>query len=224
MSIMNRLVNIVTGKVNTALDAVENPAEMLDLSVEKLNEQLHTAKAGLAEVMSQSSQLEMQIKAAQDKSNEYSKSAQLAVEKGMDDLARQLLTEAQKSTETVNRLQDSLTWITTQETQMKQAVANIDKKLSDLRTNAEVLKAQHSVAVTETRVSAMLSGIGDNGTSDMLQRAQDKVQKEQAKAKAYGDISNQSTSLEDQVKALNQTSSIEDELASLKAKVNQTTV
>ena len=60
MSVMKRLSGIVQAKANKALDKAENPADMLDLSYEKQQENLTKVRRALADVATARKRLELQ--------------------------------------------------------------------------------------------------------------------------------------------------------------------
>src|ERR1700674_2987123 len=85
-SVMKRLSGIVQAKANKALDKAENPADMLDLSYEKQQENLQKVRRALADVATAKKRLELQGQAT---NLQYE--AKQARSQGQEDLARQSL-------------------------------------------------------------------------------------------------------------------------------------
>ena len=51
MGIFNRMSNMIKGKVNSTLDEMENPIELLDQKIKDMEEQLSKAKLNSAQVL-----------------------------------------------------------------------------------------------------------------------------------------------------------------------------
>ena len=67
-----------------------------------------------------------------------------------------------------------------------------------------------------------MAQIDSSSTVSMLERMKDKVAEEEALAESYGDIANESRSLDEEInRALEDDSPVSDDLAALKAKMNQ---
>src|ERR1035438_3459580 len=91
MGIFQRAHDIAQAKANKALDAAEKPDEMLDLSYEKMLEQLTQVRRSLVDVAAARKQIELQEEQLQHSVNHLQDQAKAALSQGKDDLAREAL-------------------------------------------------------------------------------------------------------------------------------------
>src|SRR5579862_718988 len=89
--IFQRAHDIVQAKANKALDAAEKPDEMLDLSYEKMLEQLTQVRRALVDITASKKRIELQETQLQHSVDHLQDQAQAAVGQGRDDLAKEAL-------------------------------------------------------------------------------------------------------------------------------------
>ena len=229
MSLFQRAHDVLAAKANKALDAAENPSEMLDLSYEQMLDQITRVRRGLVDIAASRKQLELQEKQFQHTVDHLQEQAKQALALGKEDLAREALSRRAAAQAQIDEMEPQHDQLTEQEAKLEQSLEVLQKRVNDFRTQKEVLKAQYSAAQAEASVNESVSGIstdfGDEGAA--LQRAQDKIANMQARAAATDELL-QSGVLEDVggpdniQKELDEASSgadVDRELAALKAQI-----
>src|SRR5215210_8370455 len=88
MSFFSRLKAIFEAKANTALDAAEDPREMLDLGYEKQREMLQQVRRGVADVATSKKRLDLQLDKLTASVGKLESQAKQALGSGREDLAR----------------------------------------------------------------------------------------------------------------------------------------
>ena len=96
MGLFQRAHDIVEAKANRALDAAENPNEMLDLSYEKMLEQLTQVRRALVDIAASKKQIELQEDQLRHSIDHLQDQAKAALAAGKEDLAKEAL--ARKAT------------------------------------------------------------------------------------------------------------------------------
>ena len=91
MGVFQRAHDIVSAKTNKALDAAENPSEMLDLSYEKMLEQITQVRRALVDIAASKKQLELQEDQLRQSADHLGGQARAALEAGREDLAKEAL-------------------------------------------------------------------------------------------------------------------------------------
>src|SRR3974377_8372 len=91
MGVMKRLSGIMQAKANKALDKAENPADMLDLSYEKQQENLTKVRRALADVTTAKKRLELQATQLQDQAQKLQDEPRQALARGQEAVAREAL-------------------------------------------------------------------------------------------------------------------------------------
>ena len=95
MSVFKRLSQVFQQKTNAALDKVEDPTQALDLSYQKMMENLQQVRRSIADVLTSQKRLEAQKAQLQSQYEKLQGQARQALQQGQDDLARTALERAQ---------------------------------------------------------------------------------------------------------------------------------
>jgi phage shock protein A len=230
MSLFQRAHDIVAAKANKALDAAEKPDEMLDLSYQQMLDQITKVRQGLVAVAASRKQLELQEQQLQHSVDHLNDQAKQALSQNREDLAREALSRKAAAQAQIDGMEPQHQQLTEEEQKLEQALAALQQKVNNFRTQKEVLKAQYTAASAVSSVNESVAGIsgtlGDSGAA--LQRAQDKIANMQARAGALDELL-QSGVLEDvggggddiqkELDAVGNQAGVEDELAALKAQI-----
>jgi phage shock protein A len=232
MSFFKRAHDIIEAKANRALDAAENPSEMLDLSYEQMLEQITKVRGALVQIAAARKQLELQEDQFIHTVDHLNQQAAQAVKLGRDDLAREALSRKAAAQQQIDSLEPQHQQLLEQEHKMTETLQALQARVNQFRSQKETLKAQYAAAQATSAVNDQIAGITGtfHDSSDALQRAQDKIAAAQAHAGALDELL-QSGVLEDvgadhgddiarQLNQLGATSGVENELAALKAQVS----
>ena len=230
MSLFQRAHDIVQAKANKALDAAEKPDEMLDLSYEKMLEQLTQVRRSLVDIAAARKQIELQEQQLQHSVNHLQDQAKAAIAQGKDDLSKEALSRKAAAQAQIDAMEPQHVQLTDQEEKLEHTLDALQKKVNDFRTQKEVMKAQYTAAKAVSSVGERSAGISktfdDSGAA--LQRAQDKIATMQAHASAVDELL-QSGVLEDvgggtddiqkELDEAGSSAEIDKEFAALKAEV-----
>jgi phage shock protein A len=230
MSLFQRAHDIVAAKANKALDAAEKPDEMLDLSYQQMLDQITKVRQGLVAVAASRKQIELQEQQLQHSIDHLNDQAKAALGQNREDLAREALSRKAAAQAQIDGMEPQHQQLTEEEQKLEQALAALQQRVNNFRTQKEVLKAQYTAASAVSSVNESVAGIsgtlGDSGAT--LQRAQDKIANMQARAGALDELL-QSGVLEDvggggddiqkELDAVGNQAGVEDELAALKAQI-----
>ena len=91
MGIFQRAHDIAQAKANKALDAAEKPDEMLDLSYEKMLEQITQVRRALVDLAGSRKSIELQEQQFQHTIDHLQDQAKAALGQGREDLAKEAL-------------------------------------------------------------------------------------------------------------------------------------
>jgi phage shock protein A len=175
-------------------------------------------------------QIELQEQQLQHSIDHLNDQAKAALGQGREDLAREALSRKAAAQAQIDGMEPQHQQLTEEEQKLEQALAALQQRVNNFRTQKEVLKAQYTAASAVTSVNESVAGIsstlGDSGAA--LQRAQDKISNMQARAGALDELL-QSGVLEDvggggddiqkELDAVGNQAGVEDELAALKAQI-----
>ena len=213
-NLFSRFTRVVSSYANALITAAEDPEKILDQTVNEMNSDLIKMRQATAQVMASQKQLENKYNAAQKTADDWYKRAQLAIEKGDDDLAREALTRRKSYQENADGMKENLLQ---QKEAVEKLVANtrvLETKMAEAKAKKDTLKARAASAKTNKAVADMVQGVSTSSALSAFERMEEKVLASEAEAEAVG-VLTASDALEEQFKML-ESGSVEDELAAMK--------
>src|SRR5450755_1268496 len=230
MTLFQRARDIVAAKANKALDAAEQPDEMLDLSYEQMLDQITGVRRGLVDIAASRKQIELQEQQLQHTVSHLQDQAKAALAQGNENLAREALSRKAAAQAQIDGMEPQHQQLTEQEGKLEQTLAALQKKVNNFRTQKEVMKAQYTAAKATSSVDESVAGIsttiGDSGAA--LQRAQDKIATMQARAGAVDellqsgvleDVGGDTDDIQRELDEAGSAAEVDKELAALKAEI-----
>src|SRR5258708_680892 len=190
MSLFQRAHDIVAAKANKALDAAENPNEMLDYSYEQMLDHITQVRRALVDIAASKKQLELQEQQLDHSYSHLQDQAEGALGQGREDLAREALSRKAAAQQQANEMEPQRQQLDEEQQKMEQTLSALQQRVNTFRSQKEVMKAQYTAAQAESSVNEEAAGIsrsfGDSGAA--LQRAQDKIANMQARAGAMDEL------------------------------------
>jgi phage shock protein A len=230
MTLFQRAHDILAAKANKALDAAEQPDEMLDLSYNQMLDQLTKVRQALVTVAASRKQIELQEQQLQHSADHLQDQAKAALAAGREDLAREALQRKSAAQGQIDTMESQHEQLNEQQAKLEQTLAALQEKVNHFRTQKETLKAQYTAASAEASVNENVAGIsstlGDSG--EALARAQDKIATMQARAGALDellqsgvleDVGGGTDDIQQELDDIGSSADVDRELAALKAQL-----
>ena len=230
MTLFQRAHDILSAKANKALDAAEKPDEMLDLSYDKMLEQITQVKRALVDIAASRRQIELQEQQLQHSVAHLQDQARAALGQGKEDLAKEALSRKAAAQAQIDGMEPQHQQLTEQEEKLEQTLEALQQRVNQFRTQKEVLKAQYQASSAVSRVDESAAGIsktfGDSGAA--LQRAQDKISTMQAHAGALDellqsgvleDVGGSTDDIQKELDEAGHAGAVDNELAAMKAEL-----
>jgi phage shock protein A len=230
MTLFQRAHDILAAKTNKALDAAEQPDEMLDLSYEQMLDHLTKVRQALVTVAASRKQIELQEQQLQHSADHLQEQAKAALGLGKEDLAREALQRKAAAQAQIDGMESQRQQLSEEEEKLEQTLAALQERVNQFRTQKETLKAQYTAANAEASVNESVAGIsstlGDSGAA--LQRAQDKIANMQARAGALDellqsgvleDVGGDTDDIQKELDEAGSSADVDRELAALKAQI-----
>ncbi len=190
MGLFKRAHDIVEAKANRAIDNAERPDEMLDLSYEKMLEQITKVRRALVEIAASRKRIELQGEQLQHSADHLQDQAKAALAAGREDLAREALTRKSAAQTQVDQMEPQHQQLVEEEARLSHTLQTLQARVNQFRTQKETMKAQYTAAKAVTSVNEGVAGIsqtfGDSGAA--LNRAQDKIAAMQARSGALDEL------------------------------------
>jgi phage shock protein A len=231
MGLMSRMSTIFKSKVNSALDAVEDPRQTLDYSYERQMELLQQVKRSLADAVTSRKQIELQKARLESDVQKYQSEAEAALKAGREDLARAALERKAAVQSQVQGLDAQIAGLKGQEDKMEETARRLDTKIASFRAQKEVIKAQYTTAQAQVKMGEAATGLSEEMADVGLavQRAQDKTDRMSSRAQAIDELSDKGVladalspgqdRIERELQKTQQATQVDADLAALKAKI-----
>jgi phage shock protein A len=217
MGLFDRLKRVVSANLNDLVSKAEDPEKMLEQALLEMQEDLVQLRQGVAQAIAAQKRTEKQYNESQNEINKWQRNAELALQKGDENLARQALERKKTYTETGTALKTSLDQQSTQVESLKRNLIQLESKISEAKTKKEMLKARITTAKAQEQLQGMVSGMNSSSAMAAFERMEEKVLIQEARAQSAGELA--STDLEHQFARLEASSGVDDELEALKAKI-----
>lgn len=232
MGIFSRLFKIGQAEAHSAVDKLENPIKLTEQGIRDLKEDLNRSLQSLAEVKAMAIRAKNDAANYMSQSTDYESKAVKLLERAeqgtldmteADRLAREALVKKEEALQQASRSREDQTKFDNSVAQLEANVKKLKQSISKWENELKTLKARAKVADATKNLNKQLAQIDSNGTVTMLERMKDKVVQDEALAESYGQIANESKSLDEEIdKALDDTASRgSDALAALKAKMGK---
>ena len=230
MGIFQRAHDIVQAKTNKALDAAEKPDEMLDLSYEKMLEQITQVRRALVDLAASKKRLELQEEQFQHTIDHLQDQAKQALAANREDLAKEALSRKAAAQQQIDEMEPQRQQLDEEEQKLTTTLDALQKRVNDFRTQKETLKAQYTAAKAISTVDESAAGISKsfNDSGATLQRAQDKIATMQARSGALDellesgvleDVGGGTDDIQKELDQVGKDAKVDQELAALKAEV-----
>jgi phage shock protein A len=221
MNMFDRFFRVVKSNVNSVISSLEDPEKVLEQAVGDMQNDLIKIRQSYAEVSATQKRMERQKEQADAQAQEWYRRAQLALQKGDEELAREALSRRQTQVDTADAIGKQLGIQTAALEKLYSSMTQLETKITEAKRQKDLMIARARTAKTSVQVTDMLSNIS-SGTNSVaaFDRMKEKVESLEVQAEVAGQLaatsSGTSVSLEEKFKALDSGSKVEDELEMLK--------
>src|SRR6201997_2789302 len=216
MALLDRVSTLLKANLNDLVEKAEDPERMLKQVVLDMENQLLQVKTQVAIAIADQHLLEKKKVEHEQQGAEWRRKAELAVQKGQDDLARAALERA------LSQDQLQIGFATQAEDQkheadnLRQALHKLEQKLAETRAHCEMLIAEHRRAKVVGRASKAQHVVG-NEQESTISRMKSKVRVTAAENAASTEVLTPE-SLEDKFRTLESQDQVELMLKELKSR------
>jgi phage shock protein A len=215
MSIFTRFRDIVNSNINGMLDRAEDPEKLIRLMIQEMEDTLVEIKAASAGVMANIKKVERQMEGAQNRANYWDEKAEIAVNKGREDLAREALIEKRKYTQMVEALDNELVEHNLLIDQYKDDMGQLEEKLKSARKKEKILIQRHIHAGNKKRAQEEMRRFEGSDVFIKFDELENRIERMEAEA----DLVNfgKKPALHEEMEKLAVDEEIEKELRALKS-------
>lgn len=216
MGIFSRFTDIINSNINNLLDKAEDPAKMVRLIIQEMEDTLVEVRSSSAKTLADKKELTRQVTRLEKDALQWQEKAELALSKDREDLARAALMEKKKSSESAQALLDELTHTDENLGKLQDEISQLQDKLSDAKARQKAIVIREKSASSRLKVKENLHSTRVNDALNRFDHYERKIDDIEAEVESY-DLGGKS--LADEIAELETDEKVDDELAQLKAKM-----
>ncbi|OQY44917.1 MAG: phage shock protein A [Desulfobacteraceae bacterium 4572_87] len=182
MGIFTRFRDIVSSNINVMLEGAEDPEKLIKLMIREMEDTLVELKASCAGVIAKASKTRRQMDEVQDRIDRWEGRAQLAVNKGRDDLAREALMEKRKYTGRSEDLDREVSELDALVGQYHEDIGQLEEKLLKAREKQRILVQRHIHAVRKRRAQEDIRRIESTDAVMKFEALENRIERMEAEA------------------------------------------
>jgi len=217
MGVFSRFTDIINSNINSLLDKAEDPAKMVRLIIQEMEDTLVEVRSSSAKTLADKKELARQANRFEKDAQQWQEKAELALSKGREDLARAALVEKKKCSESALSLVDELSHVDGHISKLQDEISQLQDKLADAKARQKAIIMREKTATSRLKVKKNIDNDRVNDALSRFDRYERKIDDIEAQVESY-DMG--SKSLADEIAELESDETVDDELAQLKAKMN----
>jgi len=182
MGIFTRFRDIVSSNINAMLDSAEDPDKMIKLMIREMEDTLIEIKSSCAGVIASRKKLERKHDELHERRNLWAERAELAVNKGRDDLAREALVEKRRFSELAESLHMEIVDHSSLIEQYHEDIQELERKLAGAKEKKRTLAERHRKAQNKKRAQTDIRRMDSAETMARFEHLESRIDRMEAEA------------------------------------------
>jgi len=182
MGIFTRFRDIVSSNINAMLDKAEDPEKLIKLMISEMEDTLVEIKASCAGVMANSKKVQRQLDEVQSREEYWKERAELAVNKGRDDLAREGLMEKRRYSARADVFKKELIECDSLVEQYQDDIRQLEDKLGTAREKQRILVQRHIHAQGKRRAQQEIRRVDSTEAIIKFEELENRIERMEAEA------------------------------------------
>jgi phage shock protein A len=217
MGLIDRIRRLIGANYHSLVAGAEDPEKILEQAVLEMQENLVQLRQAVAQAIATQKRTERQMAHNESTAQEWYRRAQLALQQGNENLAREALTKRRAYQETAQDLANQIEQQNTIVARLKKDMRTLEQKMSEAKTKKDMYIARARSAEASYKLQEMLGGTSGIDNIKAFERMEEKVLQLEAQTEAISVTS--TDDLEHQFASLEQGNDIDAEIAAMKAQL-----
>lgn len=220
MGMFSRMSDIVQSNINAMLDKAEDPEKVIRLIIQEMEETMVEMRSVAAKYLAEEKHLDRQAAKLQQEVCAWMAKAELAMDKGKDELARAALVQKNSFADKLSGIAEQKAQISEMLSKVQEDTGRLQEKLSEARAKQKSLVSRKHNASVRLKVRSVTYSSDVDNAMARFDSYEQRIDQLEAQVDAYDVVGSPSeaASLDAQFKALEDNDAIEQELAALKKK------
>jgi phage shock protein A len=220
MGIFSRLGDIINSNINSMLDRAEDPEKIVRLIVQEMEDTLVEVRTAAARSIADKKEILRRIDQLEAAQSDWQRKAELAVEKGREDLAKGALVAKAQAASSVEILRHELEMIETALAKTNEDLGRLEAKLTEAKNKQKSFVIRHDAARDQIRIRTQLHDGRIDEALGRYEQIERKIDAVEGQVESF-DLGRRK-SLSDEFAELEAESGVEKELQAIKARLGRT--
>ncbi len=217
MGLFDRMWRVIRANLNSLVGAAEDPEKILEQSVMDMQEDLIQLRQAVAQAIASQKRSERQCAQSESAALEWYQRAQLALQKGEENLAREALTRRKSYQETATAIKTQLDQQSLIVTKLKENMRLLEGKIVEARAKKDMYIARARSAKASERLNEMMGNLNTGSALKAFDSMEEKILIMEARSEAIAELG--TSDLEKKFLSLEGAGDIDAELAAMKAQI-----
>ena len=182
MNLFDRFVRVTKANIDGVLKNLEDPEKIMNQALEDMQNDLVKIRQSYAEVTATQRRLMKQKEQCDSMAQDWYQRAQLALQKGNEELAKEALTRRQAQTDEATQIQQQIDMQAESIDKLYEGMQMLEKKILESKSKKDQMVARARTAQSTQKVNDMLGGITGKTSMDAFSRMEEKVEALEAAA------------------------------------------
>ncbi|HEY9345431.1 MAG TPA: phage shock protein PspA [Inquilinus sp.] len=220
MGIFSRLGDIINSNLNAMLDRAEDPEKIVRLIVQEMEDTLVEVRAAAARSIAEKKDILRKVDQLEAAQAEWQRKAELAVEKGREDLAKGALVAKAQAATAAELLRRELETIEAALAKTNEDLGRLEAKLTEAKNKQKSFTIRHDAARDQIRIRTQLHDGRIDEALARYEQIERKIDTLEGQVESF-DLGRRKT-LQDEFADLEAESGVEKELQAIKARLGRT--
>jgi phage shock protein A len=216
MNLLERVLTLLGANLNTVVEKADDPERVLRQLQIDMRNQLVQVKTQVATAIAESHKLQRRSQERKEEADKWLKKAELAVQQGNDNTAREALTHYNDINRQLQRYQQQRENQEQLVGTMRNALRQLEAKIAEVDTTLDLLATRKRNALIQQRVYEALNKSASVREREQTTKAQDALLDAEAHAQALTHL--QKHTFDAQIDQLNAEQEIEHQIQAIKEK------
>lgn len=198
MGIFSRFRDIIHSNINAMLDKAEEPEKLIRLMIQEMEETLVELKADCARTMAQAARIAREHDMLAAAAGRWGEKAELAVDKGREDMAREALLEKRDLEARAGVVAGELAAVEGLIEACREDIATLEEKLASAKERQRTLLARHLRATGRKRMREDVSRADSSEALRRFEEFEARIDRLEAEAELTGTAASRRRPAEDQ--------------------------
>src|SRR5690606_15162510 len=156
MGIFSRFSDIVNSNINAILDKAEDPEKLVRLMIQEMEDTLVEVRSAAARAIADKKEIARQLDGLEREARDWQSKAELALDKGREDLAKAALAERARITQATTALEQQQKAVAEGLDKLSADIVRLEEKLADAKQRQRAILARHQTAQRRLEVRKRL--------------------------------------------------------------------